>query len=63
MAEKDYEIESLRRKIAENEEQLRKALSDLVNVLNQHSLCEICKYADADCMPNRGNCVPTWRGL
>ena len=63
MTEKDKEIEELRSKLAKNDSLLRKALSDLVFVLNQRSLCEICKYTDADCMPDRGNCVPTWRGL
>lgn len=63
MTEKDREIEELRRRLAKSEDKLRRALVDLVNVLNQHSLCEICKYADADCTPDRGNCVPTWRGL
>ena len=63
MTEKDKEIEELRRKLAKSEEKLRTALSDLIYVLNQRSLCEICKYADAECMPERGDCVPTWRGL
>lgn len=62
MTEKDLEIEELRRKLAKNDSLLRKALSDLVFVLNQRSLCEICEYADADCMPESCDCVPTWRG-
>ena len=63
MTEQDKEIQELRRKLDEISDTLRKALSDLIYVLNQHSLCEICKYADAECMPERGDCVPTWRGL
>ena len=63
MTEKDKEIEELRRKLAKSEDKLRAALSDLIYVLNQRSLCEICKYADAECMPERGDYVPTWRGL
>lgn len=63
MTEQDKEIQELRRKVEKMEGTLRCALSDLVYVLNQHSLCEICKFADGDCKPDSGNCVPMWRGL
>ena len=63
MTEKDKEIQDLRQRVKKLEGQLKAVLSDLVYVLNQRSLCEICKYADAECMPERGDCVPTWRGL
>lgn len=63
MTEQEREIEELRAKVDNISGTLKKALSDLVYVLNQHSLCEICKYADAECMPNSGQCVPKWRGL
>ena len=62
MTEQDLEIQALRRRIEKMEHTLRPALSDLVYVLNQHSLCEICEYRDADCSPDRGNCVPRYRG-
>jgi len=63
MTEQEKEIEELRAKVDNISGTLKKALNDLIYVLNQHSLCEICEYADADCMPNSHNCVPTWRGL
>ncbi len=63
MTEQDKEVQELRQTITKIEGQLRAALSDLVYVLNQHSLCEICEYKDADCEPDCGNCVPKWRGL
>lgn len=63
MTEKDLEIQELRRKLQKVEATLRTALSDLVYVINQHSLCDICKYADADCEPDSGSCVPQWRGF
>lgn len=63
MTEQDCEIQDLRRKIKKIEGTLRPALSDLVYVLNQHSLCEICKFSDADCKPDSGKCVPQWRGM
>ena len=63
MTEQEREIEELRAKVENMSGALKKALNDLIFVLNQRSLCEICKYADAECMPERGDCVPTWRGL
>lgn len=63
MTEQDREIQELRRRLEKAESSLRSALSELVYVLNQRSLCEICKYADADCEPDNGSCVPQWRGL
>lgn len=63
MTEQDREIQELRRQIKKMEHTLRPALSDLVYVLNQHSLCEICKFSDADCKPDSGKCVPQWRGM
>lgn len=61
MTEQDREIQELRRRLEKAEGSLRSALSDLVYVLNQHSLCEICEYRDADCEPDSGSCVPRYR--
>lgn len=63
MTEKDLEIQELRRKNAELKNTLKAALKDLDYVLCQYEMCAICAYADADCEPERGNCVPKWRGL
>ena len=63
MTEQDREIQELRHRLEKAEGSLRSALSDLVYVLNQHSLCEICEYRDGDCEPDSGSCVPQWRGL
>lgn len=63
MTEQDCEIQELRRRVQKMEGRLKSALSDLVFVLNQRSLCEICKFQDADCRPDGGDCVPQWRGL
>ena len=63
MTEQDKEIEELRRRVSRLENTLRAALSDLIYVLDQHSLCDICKYVDADCKPDNAYCVPKWRGL
>ena len=63
MTEYDLEIQELRQKLKKTEGTLKKALEDLVYVLNQRCLCEICEYADADCSPRSGSCVPKWRGL
>ena len=46
MTEQDREIEELRRRVSRLEKTLRAALSDLIYVLDQHSLCDICKYVD-----------------
>ena len=62
MTEQEREIEELRAKIDNISGTLKKALNDLLFVLNKRSLCEICEYADAECMPNSGQCVPKWRG-
>lgn len=62
MTEQDKEIQELRQRVKKIEGRLKAALSDLVYVLNQHSLCEICEYRDADCEPDGGNCVPRYRG-
>ena len=61
MTEQDKEIQELRQRVKKIEGRLKAALSDLVYVLNQHSLCEICEYRDADCEPDGGNCVPRYR--
>ena len=63
MTEYDLEIQELRRKLKKTEGTLKKALGDLVYVLNNHSLCEICKYSESGCDPDTGSCVPKWRGL
>lgn len=62
MTEQEKEIQELIRKVDSISDTLRKALSDLVLVLNKRSLCEICTYTDAECMPGRVDCVPRWRG-
>lgn len=63
MTEQDLELQNLRRENAELRGQLKRALKDLYYVLCQYEMCAICAYADADCEPERGNCVPKWRGL
>lgn len=63
MTEQDREMQELRQRVTKLEGLLIASLSDLVYVLNQHSLCEICKYRDADCEPDSGDCVPQWRGM
>lgn len=63
MTGQDLEIESLRRQNAELKKTLKSALKDLDYILCQFEMCQICAYADADCEPERGNCVPKWRGL
>ena len=63
MTEQDKETEELRRRVSKLEHKLASALNDLIYVLNQHSLCDICEYADDDCTPDRWSCVPKWRGL
>lgn len=56
MTEQDLEIQRLR-------SMLKAALKDLDYVLCEFEMCQICKYADSDCEPEAGNCVPKWRGL
>ena len=63
MTGQDLEIESLRRQNAELKETLKSALKDLDYCLCQFEMCQICAYADSDCEPERGNCIPKWRGL
>lgn len=63
MTEKDLEIQKLRQEIQRLKEMLRAALKDLDYVLCQYEMCAICAYADADCDPESGRCVPKWRGL
>lgn len=63
MTEQDFELQKLRVQNAELKKTLKAALKDLDYVLCQFEMCQICAYADADCEPERGNCVPKWRGL
>lgn len=63
MTEQDFELQKLRTQNAELKKTLKSALKDLDYVLCQFEMCQICAYADADCEPERGNCVPKWRGL
>lgn len=63
MTDLDYELQKLRNQNAELKKTLKAALKDLDYVLCQFEMCQICAYADADCEPERGNCVPKWRGL
>ena len=63
MTGQDLEIESLRRQNVELKETLKSALKDLDYCLCQFEMCQICAYADSDCEPERGNCIPKWRGL
>lgn len=63
MTEQDKEIQELRRNNAELKKMLKSALKDLDYVLCQYEMCAICAYADADCDPESGRCVPKWRGL
>jgi len=74
MTEQDLELQELRRQNAELKETLQKkheetrkmlkaALKDLDFVLCEYEMCAICAYADADCDPDNGDCVPKWRGL
>lgn len=63
MTDLDYETQKLRQQNAELKKTLKAALKDLDYVLCQFEMCQICAYADADCEPERGNCVPKWRGL
>ena len=63
MTEQDFELQKLRAKNAELKKTLKAALKDLDYVLVQYEMCAICAYADADCDPEIGCCVPKWRGL
>ena len=63
MTEQDFELESLRRKNADLKKTLQAALKDIDYVLCQYEMCAICAYADSDCDPDSGPCVPKWRGL
>ena len=63
MTEQDLEIQNLRRENAELKKMLKSALKDLDYCLCQFEMCQICAYADADCDPDVGQCVPKWRGL
>lgn len=63
MTDLDYELQKLRNQNAELKKTLKAALKDLGYCLVQFEMCQICAYADADCEPERGDCVPKWRGL
>ena len=63
MTEQDVELQELRRKNAELKKTLKAALKDIDYVLCEYEMCPICAYADADCDPDHGPCVPKWRGL
>lgn len=63
MTEQDFELQKLRQQNAELKKTLKAALKDLDYVLCQFEMCPICAYADADCDPETGHCVPKWRGL
>lgn len=63
MTEQDLEIQKLCQQNAELKKTLKAALKDLDYVLCQFEMCQICAYADADCDPDAGQCVPKWRGL
>jgi len=63
MTEQDLKIQEQANEIKRLKETLRKALKDLDYVLCQYEMCAICAYADGDCDPDGGSCVPKWRGL
>ena len=63
MTEQDFELQELRRKNADLKKTLKAALKDIDYVLCEYEMCPICAYADADCDPENGPCVPKWRGL
>ena len=63
MTEQDIELQKLRRNNADLTNTLKSALKDLDYVLCQYEMCAICAYADSDCDPESGKCVPKWRGL
>ena len=63
MTEQDFELQKLRRENTELKKTLKVALKDLDFVLCEYEMCPICAYADADCDPDNGSCVPKWRGL
>lgn len=63
LAELELELEKTQRKNDELKKTLKAALKDLDYVLVQYEMCAICAYADADCDPESGHCVPKWRGL
>ena len=63
MTEMDAELQKLRQQNAELKKTLKAALKDLDFVLCEYEMCAICAYADADCVPDNGDCVPKWRGL
>ena len=63
MTEQDLELQELRRKNADLKKTLKAAIKDLDYVLCQYELCAICAYADGDCDPDGGQCVPKWRGI
>lgn len=77
MTEWEKQIEELHRTVAELqvrsaelqargdrlERRLKDSLGSLLYVLNQYCLCEICEYADDDCTPDSGTCVPKWKEL
>lgn len=63
MTEHDIELQTLRRRNKQLKKMLEAALKDLDYVLCQYEMCAICAYADSDCDPDTGKCVPKWRGL
>ena len=63
LSELELELEKAQRKNDELKKTLKAALKDLDYVLCQYEMCPICAYADADCDPESGCCVPKWRGL
>ena len=63
MTEHDLELQRLRQEYTALKKKYVAALKDLDYVLCQYEMCAICAYADSDCDPESGRCVPKWRGL
>jgi len=55
MTEKDLEIQKLRERLKEVEDQLKL-------MIEVYRACGFCKWLDADCSPTDGSCHPEWSG-
>ncbi len=55
MTEKDKEIQELKRRIRELED-------DLAGEVEWCCVCPLCKHTDDECMPDLPSCRPEWKG-
>lgn len=63
MTELDKEVQDLRRKVAELEEENTWMRRQIGAYVCEFRVCRFCANIHKDCSPTDATCFPQWRGL